>query len=40
MVEQWMDLQPDGRTLENRGVLTVLGVPIAHLTETIVHDPD
>lgn len=38
IVEQWMDLQPDGRTLANRGTLSVLGVPLAHMDETIVHD--
>ena len=40
MVEQWMDLQPDGRTLDNRGVLSIFGVPIARLKEVIVHAPN
>ena len=38
MVEQWMDLRPDGRTLDNHGTLSVFGVPIAWLDEIIVHD--
>jgi hypothetical protein len=37
-VEQWMDLQPDGVTLRNVGVIRLLGVPFARLDETIVHD--
>ena len=38
-MEQWMDLQPDGVTLRNVGVLRLAGVPIAKLDETIVHAP-
>ena len=34
-MEQWIYLQPDGRTALNRGTVRVLGVPIAHLSETI-----
>ncbi|MBC7841614.1 MAG: DUF3833 family protein [Gemmatimonadaceae bacterium] len=35
-MEQWMYLQPDGRTVRNFAQVTVLGVPWARLTETIV----
>ncbi|MEO6235592.1 MAG: DUF3833 family protein [Vicinamibacterales bacterium] len=34
-MEQWIYLQPDGRTALNRGTVRVLGVPVAHLSETI-----
>ena len=39
IVEQWMDLQPDGVTLANWGVVSLLGVPVGKLDETIVHQP-
>ena len=34
-MEQWLYLQPDGRSAENLAQVTVLGVPWARLTETI-----
>ena len=37
-MEQWMYLQPDGRTLVNRATVRVFGIPVAHLTERITHD--
>ena len=35
MMEQWLYLQPDGRTVLNRATVSVLGVPWARLAETI-----
>ncbi len=32
-MSQWMYLQPDGRTMINRDVLTKAGVVVAHITE-------
>ena len=34
-MEQWIYLQPNGRTSLNRGTVRILGVPVAHLSETI-----
>ena len=34
-MEQWLYLQPDGRTVLNRATVSVLGVPWARLAETI-----
>ena len=34
-VEQWLYLQPGGRTVDNQMQVTVLGVPWARLSETI-----
>lgn len=34
-MEQWIYLQPDGRTAFNRATVRVLGMPVAHLSETI-----
>ncbi|CAN5170937.1 hypothetical protein BH11PSE14_BH11PSE14_22030 [soil metagenome] len=34
-MEQWLYLQPDGRTAFNRATVRVLGLPVAHLSETI-----
>ena len=34
-MEQWLYLQPDGRTAVNRATVTVLGIPWARLDETI-----
>ncbi|MEP7118065.1 MAG: DUF3833 family protein, partial [Acidobacteriota bacterium] len=34
-MEQWIHLQPDGRTGLNRATVRVFGIPIAHLSETI-----
>ena len=36
-MEQWMYLQPDGRTVLNEGVATVAGVVAARLSERITH---
>ena len=35
-MEQWLYLQPDGRTVLNQAEVTVLGIPWARLSETIV----
>ena len=37
-MEQWLDLEPDGRTVANQAQVTVLGVPWARLSETITRD--
>lgn len=37
-MEQWIYLQPDGRTAFNRATVRVLGAPVAHLSETIRRD--
>lgn len=37
-VEQWLYLQPDGRSVDNRMQVTVLGVPWARLSETITRE--
>ncbi|MEP6602089.1 MAG: DUF3833 family protein [Nitrospirota bacterium] len=34
-MEQWIYLQPDGRTAFNRATVRVLGIPVARLSETI-----
>ncbi len=34
-MEQWMFVQPDGRSVLNRATVTVLGIPVARLSETI-----
>ncbi len=34
-MEQWIYLQPDGRTGLNRATVRVLGIPVARLSETI-----
>ena len=34
-MEQWLYLQADGRSVENRAQVTVLGIPWARLSETI-----
>lgn len=34
-MEQWIYLQPDGRTAFNRATVSALGIPLAHLSETI-----
>ena len=38
-LEQWLYLQPDGRTLINQGVVRIIGVVVARLSETIVLSP-
>ena len=37
IVHQTLQMRPDGRTIDNRGKVTLLGIPIARLQETIVH---
>lgn len=37
-MEQWIYLQPDGRTALNRATVKVLGIPVAHISETIRRD--
>ena len=37
-MEQWMYLQPDGRTLMNVATVRVLGVVVARLSERITHE--
>ncbi len=34
-MDQWIYLQPDGRTALNRATVRILGVPVAHLSEII-----
>ncbi len=38
VMEQWLFLQPDGRTVRNIATVTVLGVPWARLSESITRD--
>ncbi len=38
VMEQWLYLQPDGRTVRNIATVTVLGVPWARLSESITRD--
>ncbi len=35
-MEQWLYLRPDGRSVDNRAQITVLGIPWARLSETIL----
>jgi hypothetical protein len=35
-MEQWLTLRADGRTVDNRAQITVLGLPWARLSESIV----
>jgi Protein of unknown function (DUF3833) len=37
-MEQWLYLQPDGRTVVNEATITVLGIVVAHLSERITHE--
>lgn len=37
-MEQWMYLQPDGRTVMNQATVRVLGIVVAHLSERITHE--
>ncbi len=37
-MEQWLYLQPDGRTVVNEATISVLGVVVAHLSERITHE--
>ncbi|MEP6507064.1 MAG: DUF3833 family protein [Gemmatimonadales bacterium] len=34
-MDQWIYLQPDGLTALNRSTVKILGIPVAHLSETI-----
>jgi hypothetical protein len=34
-MEQWMYLQPDGRTVVNEATVRVFGIPVAHLSERL-----
>ena len=38
VMEQWLYLQPDGRTVRNIATITVLGVPWVRLAEDITRD--
>jgi len=35
VMHQELELMPDGKTIDNAGVITFLGVPVGHLHETI-----
>lgn len=35
VMHQALDLMPDGKTIDNKGVITLLGIPVGHLHETI-----
>lgn len=37
-MEQWLYLQPDGRTVMNAATIRVFGVVVAHLSERITHE--
>ncbi len=37
-MEQWLTLQPDGRTVLNEATVRVFGVAVAHLSERITHE--
>ena len=39
-MEQWMYLQPDGRTVVNEATIRVLGIVVAHLSERITRVDD
>lgn len=39
-MEQWLYLQPDGRTVINEATVRVFGVVVAHLSERITRDND
>ena len=36
VMHQELELSPDGRTIDNVGVITLLGIPVGHLHETIM----
>jgi hypothetical protein len=36
-MEQWLYLQPDGRTVVNEATVSVLGITVAHVSERITH---
>ena len=35
VMHQELELMPDGKTIDNVGVITLLGIPVGHLHETI-----
>ncbi len=35
VMQQELELMPDGRTIDNVGTITLLGIPVGHLRETI-----
>lgn len=37
-MEQWLYLQPDGRTVINEATVSIFGVVVAHLSERITHE--
>jgi hypothetical protein len=37
-MEQWLYLQPDGRTVVNEATVRVAGIVVAHLSERITHE--
>nr|MDQ2734782.1 DUF3833 family protein [Pseudomonadota bacterium] len=37
-MEQWLYLQPDGRTVMNEATVRVLGLVVARLSERITHE--
>ena len=37
-MEQWIYLQPDGRTVLNRATVRLLGIPVAHVSERITRE--
>ena len=37
-MEQWLYLQPDGRTVMNVATIRVFGIVVAHLSERITHE--
>jgi hypothetical protein len=36
VIHQNLELKPDGKTINNAGTITLLGVPVGHLQETII----
>lgn len=38
-MEQWMYLQPDGRTVVNEATVSIFGIVVARLSERITHEP-
>jgi hypothetical protein len=38
VMHQALEMKPDG-TIDNVGIVTLLGIPVGHLQETIVHKP-
>ncbi|MEO8809073.1 MAG: DUF3833 family protein [Rhodanobacter sp.] len=38
VMHQELELMPDGRTIDNAGVITFIGIPVGHLRETITRE--